>query len=181
MAFAAPQPAGVESAGGQVIQLRPPVDEAAYRNAMAKLASGVAVVACWHNAEPRGLLVSSLTGLSSDPPRILFCVRKASAAHDALLAADACSISILGEEDAVEAGRFSRADLAPQRFGRDWRLERKAPPRLRQALASLWGPVRCRIDAGSHTIFILDIGHAEARDGEPLVYFERDFHGIGPA
>jgi flavin reductase len=39
---------------------------------------------------PRGLLVSSITGLSVDPPRFLFCVRKEASSHDALLAADPC-------------------------------------------------------------------------------------------
>lgn len=163
----------------EVVRLWPPVDEIAFRDGLAKLASGVAVVACWTPDGPRGLLVSSLTGLSSDPPRILFCVRKAAAAHGALLAAEAVSLSILADGDGLEAERFSRSDLAPERFGPEsWTLEPLSPPDYRQALVSLSGPVCCRIDAASHTIFILDVSAAHARQGDPLVYFERGFRNL---
>lgn len=163
-----------------VVRLWPPVDEAAFRTGLARLASGVAVVACWTPQGPRGLLVSSLTGLSSDPPRVLFCVRKAAAAHQALLAADAVSLSILGDDQQAEAERFSRSDLAAERFDpQSWTLAPQSPPDYRPALVSLAGPVCCRIDATSHTIFILDVSNARARSGEPLVYFDRAFRNLG--
>lgn len=162
----------------EVVRLWPPVDEVAFRDGLAKLASGVAIVACATDDGPRGLLVSSLTGLSSDPPRILFCIRKAAGAHGALLKADAVSLSILADGDGLEAERFSRSDLASERFGADWSLEPQSPPEYREALVSLSGPVCCRIDAASHTIFILDVSAARTRNGDPLVYFERDFRTL---
>ncbi|MBA4010306.1 MAG: flavin reductase [Phenylobacterium sp.] len=162
-----------------VVRLWPPVDEAAFRDGLAKLASGVAVVACWTPEGPRGLLVSSLTGLSSDPPRILFCVRKAASAHQALLHADAVSLSILADDDQAEAERFSRPDRAGERFAADrWALQPQSPPAYRQALVSLAGPVCCRIDAASHTVFILDVSDARTQGGAPLLYFERGFHQL---
>src|SRR4051794_6210300 len=53
-----------------------PIDPGAFKDALARLASGVAIISCWDDGAPRGLLVSSITGLSVDPPRFLFCVRK---------------------------------------------------------------------------------------------------------
>jgi flavin reductase len=159
--------------------LPPLADEVAFRDGLAKLASGVAIVACWADGQPRGLLVSSLTGLSTQPPRILFCVRKAAAAHEALIAAEAVSVSLLDDGDLEEAQRFAATDRARERFGDGgWRLDPKRPPERREALAAFSGAVRCRLDGGTHTIFILDVARAHARDADPLLYFERGFRKL---
>lgn len=162
-----------------VVRLWPRVDEAAFRDGLAKLASGVAIVACWTPDGPRGLLISSLTGLSSDPPRILFCVRKAASAHQALLRAEAVSLAVLASEDRQEAERFSRSELTGERFAPErWDLAPQSPPAYRSALVSLAGPICCRIDAASHTVFILDVSGARTLQGDPLLYFDRDFHKL---
>lgn len=160
---------------------RPSVDEAAFRDAMARLASGVAVAACWDGDTPRGLLVSSLTALTTEPPRVLFCVKKSASAHNAFLAAQECSLALLGEADRPEADRFSRTDLAHERFAPDlWRLDRDRPPERRSGLVRLSGFIDQRIDAGSHSIFILRVGEARVADHTPLVYFQRTFHRLHP-
>ena len=156
-----------------------PADEVAFRNGLAKLASGVAIVACWADGQPRGLLVNSLTGLSTQPPRLLFCVRKAAGAHAALLKAEHISVSLLDEADREEAERFAQGARASERF-RDgqWTLDPRKPPERRDALAAFSGPVRSRMDGGTHTVFILDVSDAKARDADPLLYFERDFRKL---
>jgi len=157
-----------------------PADEVTFLNGLAKLASGVAIVACWADGRPRGLLVSSLTGLSTRPPRLLFCVRKAAGAHDALIRADAISVSLLDEADGEEAERFSTSTRAEERFNPGgWSLDPVHPPERRGSLAAFAGPVRSRIDGGTHTIFILDVNRAHARDADPLLYFERAFRKLG--
>jgi len=160
--------------------LRPPADEVVFRDGLAKLASGVAIVACWADGQPRGLLISSITGLSTQPPRLLFCVRKAAAAHKALLGAESISVSLLNHGDRDEAERFSEPGRAHERFSDGgWILDPQAPPERHDSLAVFSGPVRSRIDGGTHTIFILDVSAANARDGDPLLYFERDFRRLG--
>jgi len=158
---------------------RRPVDEVAFRNGLAKLASGVAIVACWADGQPRGLLVNSLTGLSTQPPRLLFCVRKAAGAHAALLKAEVISVSLLDEADREEAERFASCERAAERFlDEEWRLDAGGPPERRNALAAFHGAVRSRMDGGTHTVFILDVSDAKARDADPLLYFERDFRKL---
>jgi len=152
-------------------------DEVAFRDGLAKLAAGVAVVTCRTDAGPQGLLVSSLTGLSTQPPRLLFCVRKAASAHTTLLQAEAIGVSLLGDADVAEAQRFSGSSLAAERFA-DGGWTEAGPPLRAGALATFTGLVHCRIDAGTHTVFILDVTRAEARDGDPLVYFEREFRSL---
>ena len=145
---------------------------------IARWISGVAVVACRGRDGPVGLLVSSLTGVSTEPPRILFCVPKRAAAHAALLEANQVCVSLLDNTARAEAERFAVSGV--ERFADGgWRLAANAPPVRRDALAAFSGPVHCRIDAGTHTVFILDVSHAEARgEAEPLVYFERSFRGL---
>ncbi len=160
---------------------RPSVDEAAFREAMARLASGVSVAACWHGEEPRGLLVSSLTALSTEPPRVLFCVKKTASAHGALLQAQECSLSLLAEDDRREAERFSRTDLTHERFRAGaWTLDPDRPPQHLDGLVRLTGFIDQKMDAGSHSIFILRVSEAEAGSRAPLIYFDRAFHRLHP-
>jgi flavin reductase len=157
-------------------------DAARFRDAMARLAGGVAIVACLDQGAPRGLLVSSLTSLSTEPPRMLFCVRKAAGSHGPLLRANRCSLSVLAEHDGEEAERFSTAERAAERFASpDWRLSPSQPPVYNGALIGLTGLISQRIDAGSHSMFILDIDAVTAGDAQPLVYFGRSFRALSPA
>lgn len=159
--------------------VRPPAEAQTFQDCLSRLASGVAIAACAGRSGPEGLLIHSLTGLSPQPPRILFCVRKVEPAHPALLAADTISLSILSSDQQAEADRFSQPSPKSERFGGEWVVPFDAPPRLSGALASVEGRVRTRIDAGSHTVFILDVTLAETQAGAPLVYFERGF--LSPA
>jgi flavin reductase len=159
----------------------PAVAPELFRDAMALLAGGVAVAACWDGEQPTGLLVSSITTLSTEPPRVLFCVRKAASSHDALLRAAHCSVAILAEDDQDEAERFSRFERRAERFDPQlWRLDPASPPRRHEPLIGLHGQIGNRIDAGTHTIFILNVHAVETRRGAPLVYFERAFRGLKP-
>lgn len=154
-------------------------DTAVFRDAMAQLAGGVAVVAVLDHGAPRGLLVSSLTSLSIEPPRMLFCVRKAAASHAALLRADRCSLAILGQDDVEEARRFSSSRRATERFSRNaWRLQPGEPPQYADALVNLTGWIGNRMDVGSHSIFVLDVEEIYRRDGDPLVYFGRSYRTL---
>lgn len=183
MAFAAVPGAGPDTVrfGHSVIEARrPAADPDAFREAMSRLAGGVAVVACLdEDQSPRGLLVSSITCLSTEPPRMLFCVRKAAGAHDALLKAKVCSIAILAEGEAEEAARFSASHRVLERFASDdWRITANAPPVYERALVGLVGRVAQRIDAGSHSLLMVDVDRVAARDAAPLVYFSRGFRSL---
>lgn len=157
----------------------PPVDPAAFKEALAALASGVAIVSCWDGAAPRGLLVSSITGLSVDPPRFLFCVRKEASSHDVLVQARRCGVAILGEDDEAEALRFSSSSLSHERFAPEaWRLTDAAPPTYRAGLTTTACAIDQRIDAGTHTIFIVTATSVALTPGQPLVAHARSFQRL---
>jgi len=152
----------------------PPVDPAAFKDALARLASGVAIISCWDGATPRGLLVSSITGLSIEPPRFLFCVRKEASSHDALLASGACGIAILADEDEDEALRFASPAQAHERFTDPrWDLTIARAPRLNAGLTSAACVIDQTLDAGGHTIVLVTATQVTTRAAAPLVAYDR--------
>lgn len=160
-----------------------PADEAspaAFKEVLARLASGVAIISCWDGQTPRGLLVSSITGLSVEPPRFLFCVRKAAGSHDALVASNECGVALLGLADEEEALRFASSSRAAERFAPDrWRLTAPAPPTYRGGLASIRCDVEKVTDAGSHSILIVSANDSFLKPGLPLVAWNRGFLSVG--
>lgn len=156
-----------------------PVDPGTFKDALARLASGVAIVSCWDGPIPRGLLVSSITGLSVEPPRFLFCVRKEASCHDALLAAGVCGITILAAGDAPEALRFASPAKAHERFTDPrWDLARTDAPRLRAGLTSATCVIDQAIDAGGHTIVLVTATQLSSRPGAPLIAYDRALHAF---
>jgi flavin reductase (DIM6/NTAB) family NADH-FMN oxidoreductase RutF len=185
MAPPSPPAGAVDLARGGSALIDPPrdfADAARFRDAMARLAGGVAIVACLDHGQPRGLLVSSLTSLSTEPPRMLFCVRKAAGSHSALHRADRCSLSVLSDQQGEEAARFSNPALGAQRFtSPDWRVAPGDPPLHAGAVIAMMGRIGQRTDAGSHTVFFFDVETIETSPASPLIYFERRFRSLGQA
>lgn len=157
-----------------------PQPETDFREVLAHLASGVAIVACWDGETPRGLLVSSITGLSVAPPRFLFCVRKEAGCHDALLRRPDLSVALLGAADEEEALRFASGSRAHERFdpGR-WRLHRPTPPVFGGGVARAVCRVDTVVDAGSHSIFIVETEHVGFSPGPALVAWNRGLTQVG--
>jgi flavin reductase (DIM6/NTAB) family NADH-FMN oxidoreductase RutF len=53
-------------------------------------------------------------------------------------------------------------------------------PVLHGALAYLECRLQDARDAGDHTIFIAEVEDLVVRSGEPLIYFRRKYHALGP-
>ena len=153
-----------------------------FKDAMSRLAVGVGIAAgLSEDGSPVGLLVSSIAAVSAEPPRILFCVPKTVRSYNTLLRAHRLSLNILAESDRTEAERFSSAERAIERFDPSiWKLDPGAPPRHRAALVGLSGAVGHRLDAGTHTVFILNVDDVSIQHAGPLVYFDRRYASLRP-
>jgi flavin reductase (DIM6/NTAB) family NADH-FMN oxidoreductase RutF len=148
----------------------------------ARLAGAVSIVVGQDEAGPFGLVVSSLTILSVEPPRVLFCVRKTASIYGRLLAAPTLGLAVLGAHDEDEAADFSSGNGRGSRFGSDrWTLDETRPPRFDGGLATLEGEVFQRISAASHTIFILNVDRSRHLEAEPLLYFNRRYRRLTSA
>lgn len=145
-----------------------------FKDVLAHLASGVAIVSCWDGQVPRGLLVSSITGLSVDPPRFLFCVRKEAGCHDIFLRRPPLSIALLGAADKDEAVRFGGPSLAHERFSAErWDLDPGAPPTYREGLASAACDIDEIVEAQTHSVFIVTATRHRLDPAAPLIAWNR--------
>ena len=150
--------------------------QADFKEVLAHLAGGVAIISCWDRETPRGLLVSSITGLSVEPPRFLFCVRKEAGCHDALVRAAECGVTLLSADDQDEAWRYASSARASERFSPErWRLSPEAAPAYRGGVAGARCVIDSVADAGTHSILIVTAKESTLSPARPLVAWNRGF------
>ena len=144
----------------------------AFREAMAGLASGVAVVTARRDdGHPCGLVATSVASFSAQPPSVLVSISHASRCHTALITSDAFGVHVLAADQEPLAHVF--ADRGDDKFGDvDWDWDDDVP-RIAGALSFL----RCRRSAlfelYDHSLLVGDVARGDVRDGQPLVYMQR--------
>jgi flavin reductase (DIM6/NTAB) family NADH-FMN oxidoreductase RutF len=95
---------------------------AAFRDAIRELASGVCLVTSGSGDERSGLIATSVSSLSADPPTLLVCVDQASLSYRAVQSHGEFAVSVLGADQREIADRFAGGSSlsGAERF-RDWR------------------------------------------------------------
>lgn len=143
-----------------------------FREAMAALASGVAVITARRpDAAPCGLVATSVASFSAHPPSVLVSVAHSSRCHHALVDCEQFGVHLLRSDQEPLAHVF--AGLGEDKFrGLEWSWDGQVP-RLADALAYL----RCRRSAHfemyDHSLLVGDVADGEHGGGQPLVYMER--------
>jgi flavin reductase ActVB len=152
-----------------------------YRNAMARVASGVTIVTT-ASADGRwwGFTASSFSPLSIDPPLILVCLAHDARCHPVFTSAERFRVSVLAPEHEELAKRFATRG-ADKFAGEDFRRADDGLPMLDDALVSL----RCRTtdmaEGGDHTILIAHVEEAHLRrEGRPAVHVDRRYWDLVP-
>ena len=166
-----------------VLQMNPrlnaKLDPDAFRCACALFATGVAVATVRaQDGIPHGLTVSSFTSVSIDPPLILICIDRDCPFLSHFRLSTHFAVNVLSEEQRDVSVVF--AEKPEGRFeGLEWFGGRSGAPLLRACLAT----VECRAasiwETGDHAIFVGEVEHAESREGQPLVYFNRGYRSLG--
>ncbi|MEP6462787.1 MAG: flavin reductase family protein [Frankiaceae bacterium] len=150
---------------------------AEYRRAIARFATGVAIVTTRGDGVDVAMTVNSLTSVSLSPTLVLFSADKAARFHDAVLAAGRWAVSILSSADEPASrwfatrGRRDEARLGghPSQPGPVTGL-----PLFPGAIASLECRTWNTVDAGDHTVILGEVLAAAAPPDRPspLLYFE---------
>jgi DNA-binding GntR family transcriptional regulator len=109
-----------------------------------------------------------------EPPMLLVCLNRTSETRQAITEASWFAVNILSEGQADLANAFARK--APDKF-RDTEVARGFGdlPLIPGALAQLVCRVSETATGGSHTVFLAEVTHAEASEGEPLTYYRGRF------
>lgn len=142
---------------------------------MAELPAGVAVITTkGEDGAPKGLVVTSLTAYTAEPPSVLVSVAHSSRCYHALLAAEHFGVHVLQlGQDEVASVFASKAD---DKFaGLPWEWDGEVP-RIAGSLAYL----RCRTSKAfehlDHTVLIGLIEEADrVEQVEPMLYLRRAF------
>lgn len=154
------------------------IDRTELRRVMGHFATGVAVVTTRDvDGKPYGLTANALCSVSLDPPMLLVCVDKRAESHPAFARAGVFAINILGHGHEELSRRF--AVSGGDKFGEvSHRDGRTGVPVLDDVL----GVIECRVvaahDAGDHTIYLGEIEHLEATDGDPLLFFRGKYRRL---
>ncbi|HLI28366.1 MAG TPA: flavin reductase family protein [Chloroflexota bacterium] len=157
------------------------VDADRFRDAVARFASGVAVVTTRGAEGLHGLTVSSFCALSLAPPLVLVCLDRLAQSAELLAASRVFGVSILSGPQQFLADRFAgRGPLVNRRFdGVPYFTAHTGAPLLRGSLAWLDCTLAAEYPGGDHVIFV---GQVEAAGTEPaptaLVYWNRGFYRL---
>jgi flavin reductase (DIM6/NTAB) family NADH-FMN oxidoreductase RutF len=155
-----------------------PLHGQSFRDALARFASGVTVVAAQIGEQRVGLTATAFSSLSLDPPLVLVCVAHGAGVHDAIVAADGLGISVLASHQSNVALQFAKRGV--DRFEGVALVPDARVPLIDGALAHLACRRHALYEAGDHTIVVAEVISAHARVGEPLLHFERQFGGFLP-
>ncbi|WP_316527819.1 flavin reductase family protein [Kitasatospora brasiliensis] len=149
--------------------------EPLFKDAMAALAGGVCVVTTTGpDGTPYGFAATSVTSVSLDPPMMLVCQAKSSRSYELFAGAGPVAINVLAAGQRSVAERFATPKI--DKFaGTGFEYTDGLAPELPGALAA----VQCRrartIDAGDHSVLLLDVVAVRTAAGEPLVYHGRRY------
>ena len=144
-----------------------------FREAMAHLASGVAVVTTRRpDGAPCGIAATSLTSYSAHPPSLLVSVWHESRCHDALATSAHFGVHLLKSDELALAHRFADRELEDKFDGLDWGWDDDVPE-LRGTLAYLRCTRAENFVRYDHTVLIGDLEGGRLEEGEPLVYARR--------
>lgn len=158
------------------------VDAKAFRDALARFASGVCVVTgIDRDGRPVGITISSFASLSLDPPLVLFCIDKKASACDAYAGGAVFAVNVLAGDQRPLSELFAGqaadkcAAAAGETGANGCRL-------LSGCLAGLECARTATLDGGDHLIVVgrverIVLGAAAG----PLVWFDRRYLRLGAA
>jgi flavin reductase (DIM6/NTAB) family NADH-FMN oxidoreductase RutF len=148
-----------------------PVTADEFRAALARWASGVAIVTAAAGDRVHGMTVSSFSSVSLDPPLVLVCADKSSITLELLDAGRVFAVNVLAADQQGLSNRFASKKDEHRRFeGVAWRRGATGAPLLDGTVASLDCRVVAAHDAGDHVIYVGQVESAEVHAGEPLLY-----------
>lgn len=167
-----------QAAGPSLSEPAEGADPVLFKAGMRRLASGICVVTAQDSQGPTGLLSTSVSSVSVDPPLLLVCINRSASAHATVTSSDGFCINILADRDEELARRFGSSAARDARFrDRDWQTMRTGSPALVGCLASF--DCRCigRVDVASHTVFFGQV--VETRlwtdHDDPLLYWQGQY------
>ena len=150
------------------------------RQAVRRLATGVAVLTVWHGDVVHGSTVSSVAAISRDPLLIGVCLRGESGLTEVLGEARRFAVNVLSTRQSALAGWFAdrgRPQGLAQFDHLEWEPDAfSGAPWIGGSLASMGCHLTATVPAGDHNLLLGKVVTARTGEGVPLLHFTGRLH-----
>lgn len=150
-----------------------------FRDALARFATGVAVITCRTDQGPLGITANSFASVSLEPPLVLWSPARASRRFDAFAEAEYFAIHVLGEDQMGLCRHFSSDGRVFD--GIAWQANEAKVPLIDDVLARFECRRHAVHEGGDHVIVVGEVTNAAFRDGAPLVFSAGTYGGFSGA
>lgn len=149
-----------------------------FKASLGRFASGVTVVTTKDtDGKLHGLTVSAFCSVSLKPPLILVCIHKQTGSYHAFEKSKQFVVNILSAEQEHISNQFAKQH--EDKFeGIPFQKGLEDLPVLEDCLVNLECRLKHSYDGGDHTIFVGEIQRTHVSEGNPLTYFQGNYHRI---
>ena len=148
---------------------------------MARLPTGVTVVTALGAEGPSGLTANAVLSLSLDPPLMLAALDRGSRTLRAVEQAGRFGVNVLAADQAALARSFAtKVEMHEKWDGVAW-SERDGIPALDGTVVWVACDLLDVLSGGDHVILTGGVLDVAAGDGDPLVFYQGSYMGLGEA
>lgn len=145
------------------------------KKALHKLSSGLFLLSTKNGAQINGCIINTVMQISSEPILLTACISKNNLTHDLLLKSKICAVSVLSENISMDTiCRFGfQSGRDTDKFAAfPHNLAQNGAPYIMQNISAYFaGTVVNTVDAGTHTLFIIEVTEMDTLTEEtPLTY-----------
>lgn len=153
---------------------------AEFKRAASRFASGVTVVTARTDGLAYGITVSAFASFSLDPLQVLVSIHRQNRLHSLITEARSFAVSILREDQRAVSEYFATPGRVPcEAFPNiPCHTAVTGAPVIAGCLAHFDCVLADVYPGNDHTIFIGAVVSVGADDGDPLVYFDRNYRGV---
>ncbi|GAA1849042.1 flavin reductase family protein [Brevibacterium marinum] len=156
------------------------VSPEALRETFSHFPQGVALIGAQVDGNPLGLVASTVTaGVSLDPPLISVAVQASSSTWPLLRSAPALGVSLLGTQQSSLTRQLASKDRAQRFAGIEPTIAADGALTIPDSPAHLWTRLYNEVEAGDHTVALLEILDASSEaDTDALVFHRSEFKAM---
>jgi flavin reductase (DIM6/NTAB) family NADH-FMN oxidoreductase RutF len=153
------------------------VSLAEFKQSMRLLPAGISAITTGSGAAVAGMIVSSLTSISAEPPMVGFFAHRNVSMRNTLLTCGRFVASVLGEEHGDVVSTFLSAPQGPARFASgNWSVGEADVPLLSDALTTMECEIVCTQPLGTHDLIVGKVRKTTCGIANPMVNFNASTH-----
>ena len=160
-------------------EISPPASADEFREAMSRIASSVSIVCTDGSHGMAGFTCSAVCAVTDEPPTIMVCINRKSAANAVIKGNGVLCVSSLGADQVALSQLFAGVGRVPmnERFtGSDWAVLATGSPYCKASRVALDCQVAAVREVGTHSVIFAEvISTAHASGDEPLIYHSRNY------